>query len=1050
MNRENNGQTTTLKIFISHNHYDRGYCVRLADALRHHGADVWYYEKDLNAGIIEDVVQQQIFSRPVFIVMLSKKAIYSSEDWVRHECLLAQECYRMDQTRIILPVIIEQLDQVDLIGAKGEWLFLTGFSRVASGSHGPILPEDLAIKEVLRRLKLIPDEMPSFETLIARGRIAFSQKLYQEAVDLFTQAAQIIPDNYDAWLLLGIAHDACGNYREAATAFDYAIQCNDSNAIAWAFRGLALAEQGSKRSAIISFDVALKLDPQKAIASLRRYDQALLAVFDEGVRQEPQNERLLLGQGIVLSKMERWEEALTPLKLALLEDRTNDAGWYYLGICFENLATSSESSVMLLNAIYAFKQAIQMNPLHIDAWRALSQALRDVDHFDEAVACIDKALAQGFDELQTTFLKYDRERILREQKGEKPEPLQHHPEMERKEISLLDAFEKEQLDKRTQRWEDIRQRKELIRQSQEQGAMPSFGITSPTLEQLLLVERMDRLVERQSSSSTREAEQYYQQGRYLEKENKWEEALAAYEEAIKKAPNEAKFWRSKGGALRTLKRNEEALQAYNRAIELAPQEPHGYTLKAMVLAAMRQYDEALQACEQAIQVDQSFAMAWDTKGDILRKIGRKEDALSAYIRAINENPRLTVAYIDRGNLLIEMRHYSAALAAYEEAIAIQPDAEGWNNKGIALRALQRYEEAVNAHNHALELDPTYVDAWYSKGLTFRAMNRYDDAIAAFQQAIALNDSMAIIYKNLADALRTCGRYQEALAAYERVIALDPSSSAYTDKGITLRLLHQFDAALTAHDKALRQDDKDAYAWHSRGRTYFAMGKYEPALKNIDEALHLKPDNDEFARSRVQVMIKQGRFEDALQWCQRVIDRAPQRSFGWLMCSIIYHAQKQYESALNAIDRAIMLDPNDLRLLNAKAYLLADLQRFPDALATIDEAIARQPDDADLLDSKGELLIKAQRAVEALPYLDRALEYDSYSSEIWRHKASVLNTLQRYDDALEAINRAMKLKPTHARLWREKAQILRLLSRNAEANEADREADRFSEFNNEEE
>ena len=43
-------------------------------------------------------------------------------------------------------------------------------------------------------------------------------------------------------------------------------------------------------------------------------------------------------------------------------------------------------------------------------------------------------------------------------------------------------------------------------------------------------------------------------------------------------------------------------------------------------------------------------------------------------------------------------------------------ASAWNQKGLALQELQRYEEAITCFDKSIEINPTYTDAWYSKGL----------------------------------------------------------------------------------------------------------------------------------------------------------------------------------------------------------------------------------------------------------------------------------------------------------------------------------------------
>ena len=59
-----------------------------------------------------------------------------------------------------------------------------------------------------------------------------------------------------------------------------------------------------------------------------------------------------------------------------------------------------------------------------------------------------------------------------------------------------------------------------------------------------------------------------------------------------------------------------------------------------------------------------------------------------------------------GKKQLEDGHYDDALNSFEQAIQInQKDPDLWNFKGITLRSLGRYNEAMECFNKSLEIDP---------------------------------------------------------------------------------------------------------------------------------------------------------------------------------------------------------------------------------------------------------------------------------------------------------------------------------------------------------
>ena len=62
--------------------------------------------------------------------------------------------------------------------------------------------------------------------------------------------------------------------------------------------------------------------------------------------------------------------------------------------------------------------------------------------------------------------------------------------------------------------------------------------------------------------------------------------------------------------------------------------------------------------------------------------------------------------IKKGKVLLDSGDFEKALSFFEQALLIdQNNPEIWNFKGVTLRSMGRYDEALECFNKSLEIDP---------------------------------------------------------------------------------------------------------------------------------------------------------------------------------------------------------------------------------------------------------------------------------------------------------------------------------------------------------
>ena len=106
-------------------------------------------------------------------------------------------------------------------------------------------------------------------------------------------------------------------------------------------------------------------------------------------------------------------------------------------------------------------------------------------------------------------------------------------------------------------------------------------------------------------------------------------------------------------------------------------------------------------------------------------------------------------------------------ARLQNALVSLKDAIALVNLGIALGNLKHYQEALDAYEQAIRLDPDYADAYFNKGIALGNLKRYQEALDACEQAIRLDPNNALAYINKGVTLESLGKNKEAQQAYNK-------------------------------------------------------------------------------------------------------------------------------------------------------------------------------------------------------------------------------------------------------------------------------------------
>jgi Tfp pilus assembly protein PilF len=200
------------------------------------------------------------------------------------------------------------------------------------------------------------------------------------------------------------------------------------------------------------------------------------------------------------------------------------------------------------------------------------------------------------------------------------------------------------------------------------------------------------------------AEELFAQGEALALDDKTEEAIAAFGEAIKLHPTYAEAYYQRGWSHYINDDTPAALRDIHEAIRIEPKNPRFYSFRATLYVATERLAEAVAELTTAIQLDPKDSDFHYERANVRLKQKEPIKALADFDKAIALEPKRPVLYYARADALIITGKHEAAVKDLTEGIRLLPKWPGaYEMRAKAYRALKKPDLAAADEKKAAEL-----------------------------------------------------------------------------------------------------------------------------------------------------------------------------------------------------------------------------------------------------------------------------------------------------------------------------------------------------------
>jgi tetratricopeptide (TPR) repeat protein len=205
-------------------------------------------------------------------------------------------------------------------------------------------------------------------------------------------------------------------------------------------------------------------------------------------------------------------------------------------------------------------------------------------------------------------------------------------------------------------------------------------------------------------------------------------AAAELQRAVALQPDFAEAWSDLGEARETLLDDTGALAAFENAVRFAPNDPVAQTRLGTELLNQKKAAEAIPHLELAVRLNP-----------------RSQSALYGLERALRQKGQIAQSEAVKKVLAQVLRDRDQK--AQNSFAAIQ-----LNNEGAALEKAGRLRKALEKYEQALNLDPWHVGIRVNVAAVLLRLGRWDEGVAELQEALRNDPSNLAVKQALEDAL----------------------------------------------------------------------------------------------------------------------------------------------------------------------------------------------------------------------------------------------------------------------------------------------------------
>lgn len=492
-------------------------------------------------------------------------------------------------------------------------------------------------------------------------------------------------------------------------------------------------------------------------------------------------------------------------------------------------------------------------------------------------------------------------------------------------------------------------------------------------------------------------------------------AIGAAKPLLAKEPNDGRLLALLASAYARKGDYNEAEKYLEKAVEADPQQSALKTQLAMTRVAQGENMAAVRDLEEVLKEDPTSLQALMMSSLVKMRSGDFKSALLSADRLVKAHPDLAIGYNLRGAAFLGQNKLKEAESNFRAAVQKNPNYhEARRNLAQLLVADGRLVDARRELMRALEADGQNAKTLMALSDVARAEKKPDEQIDWLKKAVATNRDAIAPRLRLIQAYLDGKKNQLALSEANAMNRDFPNNPAALEAiGRTQLAAGDPGAAAATFERLAKAAPNDVNARILHARALVANKRVEAARRTYTMALNLKDQNvTQVYLDLMGLEAREGKFNEAIAHAKALKARYPKSAVADRALGDLYMGNKQWDQAIasfEAVRKQGGLDQT-LALSLAQAYTYAKKQ--DQAVSVLNELLKKEPKNAPARIALADINIRAKRLPQALAQYDALDERSRNSPGVLNNMAWIYGQLKD-KRAIPTAEKAYKLAPKAA-------------------------------------